>query len=134
MSRWTRSNGACEKVPTIVLSQVDSSSNGDNTVSISLQLTRNLQRRFDRGIDDPTPSGGIHIAHYTRSRCSVEMASASSQSRTSSGGGSSLFPRTKEGRGPRDEELEEELMFDIDADLVALDGARPGPGPGAQRR
>ena len=58
----------------------------------------------------------------------MEMASASPQSRTASRGNSSQFPRTEEGGGPGNEELEEELMFDIDANLVALDGARPSLG------
>ena len=77
MSRWTRSNSARRKAPAIVSYRVDSSSSGNDIVSISLQVTWNLQRRFDRGSDDPMSSGGIHIAHYNRSRCSMEMASAS---------------------------------------------------------
>ena len=57
--------------------------------------------------------------------------SASSQSYIGLGGDSSQFPRTEEGGGPRGKELDDELMFDIDADLEADD--RAGPGPGALR-
>ena len=44
----------------------------------------------------------------------------------------SQLPQTEDGGGLEGDELEEELMFDVDADLVALDRARLGPG--AQRR
>ena len=53
----------------------------------------------------------------------METASASSQSCIGLGGGFLHFPRIEEGGGPRCEELEEELMFDVDANLVAFDGA-----------
>ena len=72
------------------------------------------------------PFGGIHIAHHTRIRCSVETASASSQSCISSGGGYSKFPWTEEGRGPRGNKLGDELMFDVDADLDVDDTVKPG--------
>ena len=64
-------------------------------------------------------------AHCTRSRCSVETASASSQSCIGSGGGYSKFPWIEEGRGPRGSKLGDELMFDVDADLDADDTAGP---------
>ena len=53
----------------------------------------------------------------------METTNASSQSHTSSGGGSSQFPWTKEGGDLGGMELEDELMFDLDADLVADDMA-----------
>ena len=89
---------------------------------------QNLQRRFDRKGDDITPHGGIYIAHHTRCRCSVETASASSQSHTNSRGDSSQFPWTKEGGDPGGVDLEDELMFDLDADLEADDMAGQGTG------
>ena len=105
MSHRMRSSGSHGKAPTIVLSQANSSSSDDDTVLASLQVTRTLQRRFDRGGDDLEPFGGIHIAHRTRSRCSMKMASVSSQSCTSLGSGSSQFPRTEEGGDLEGEEL-----------------------------
>lgn len=68
----------------------------------------------------------IHISHYTRSQCSVETASASSQSCTSLGGGFSQFPWIKDGRGPGGKELEVKLMFVVDVDLAVLDKVGPG--------
>ena len=65
--------------------------------------------------------GGIHIAHCTRSRCSMKTTSASSQSCASSKGYSSQFPQIEEGGGPGGEELDDELMFDIDVNLDAND-------------
>ena len=54
----------------------------------------------------------------------METGNALSQSRTSSGGGSSQFPRTEEGGG-----LEcEELMFDVNTNLVTDDRVGLGPG------
>ena len=76
------------------------------------------------------PYGGIHIPHRTSSQCSVETVGASSQSRTGSRGGSSQFPQTEEKGGPEGKELEKKLVFDVDADVAALD--RAGPSPGAQ--
>ena len=58
----------------------------------------------------------------------METTSASSQSYDGSGGNSSKFPWTKEGGGPRGEELDDELIFDMDADLEGNDRAEPGPG------
>ena len=65
------------------------------------------------------PPGGIHIAYRTRSRCSTETTSASSQSCTSLRGGYSQFPWAEEGGGLRGNKLRDELMFDVDADLEA---------------
>lgn len=48
-----------------------------------------------------------------------------SYSCTSSGGGSSQFPQTEEGKGLRGEELDDDLMFDIDANLEADDRVEP---------
>ena len=93
-----------------------------------MQVVQSLQRRFDRKGDDIAPHGGIHIAHHTRCRCSAETASASSQSHTSSRGDSSQFPWTKEGGDPGGMELEDELMFDLDADLEANDMVGQGTG------
>ena len=62
----------------------------------------------------------------------MEIASALSHSRTSSGGSTSQFPQTKKGGDLGGDELDDELMFDIDADLEADDKAKPGPG--ASRR
>ena len=76
------------------------------------------------------PYGGIHIPHRTSSQCSVETVGASSQSCTGSRGGSSQFPQTEEKGGPEGKELEKKLVFDVDADVAALD--RVGPSPGAQ--
>ena len=53
----------------------------------------------------------------------MEIANASSQSHTSLGGSSSQFPWTKEGGDLGGVELKDELMFDLDADLVADDMA-----------
>ena len=131
MSWRMRSRGARRKALTIVLSRANLSNSDDNTISVSLQVMQTLQRCFDRGGDDLTPFRGIHIAHRTSSQCSIEMANAMSQSCTCSGRGSSQLPQTEEGGGLEGDELEEELMFDVDADLVALDRARLGPG--AQR-
>lgn len=61
----------------------------------------------------------------------MEVASASSQSRTFLRGGSSQFPQTEEGGGLGGVELEDELMFDLymilEADYMA------GRGPGTPR-
>ena len=58
----------------------------------------------------------------------METASASSQSLTGSGRGSSQFPWKEVGEGPGVDELEDELMFDLDVDLEANDRARLGLG------
>ena len=76
------------------------------------------------------PYGGIHIPHRTSSQCSVETVGASSQFRTGSGGDSLQFPQTEERGGPEGKKLEKKLVFDVDADVAALD--RAGPSPGAQ--
>ena len=70
----------------------------------------------------------MHIAPRTRSRFSVETTSASSQSLSGFGGGSSQFPRIEEVRGLGGDELEDELVFDIDVDLEADDVAGPSLG------
>lgn len=61
----------------------------------------------------------MHIAHYTRSQLLVETTSASSQSCSGSGRGSSQFPHIDEGGGLGGDELKDELMFDKDADAEA---------------
>ena len=55
-------------------------------------------------------------------------ASALSQSYTCSGGDSLQLPQTEEGGDLEGNKLEEELMFVVDADLVAFDRARLGLG------
>lgn len=50
------------------------------------------------------------------------------QSCTRLRGGSSQFPWTNEGGGPGGVELEDDLMFDLDADLEADYMVRQGPG------
>ena len=123
-----RSSGNRGKAPAIVPSRVDSSSSDNDTILASVQVTQTLQRHFNRGGDDTAPVGGIHKAHRTKSRCSVETSNASSQSCTSLGGGSSQFLQIDEGGGPRGAELEDELIFDLDMDLEANDMARQIPG------
>lgn len=88
MSRQMRSSDARGKAPAIVPSLANSSSSDDDIVSASLQVVRPFQRRFDRGGDDLTPYEGVHIAYRTRSQCSVQTTSASSQFCTGSGGSS----------------------------------------------
>lgn len=63
----------------------------------------------------------------------METASASSQPHTGSEGGSLQFPRTEEGEGPGGEELDDELMFDVDADLEADDRNERSPGASRHR-
>ena len=61
------------------------------------------------------------------------MANAMSQSCTCLGRGSSQLLQTEEGGSLEGDELEEELMFDVDANLLALDKARLGPSAQMRR-
>ena len=70
----------------------------------------------------------MHITHCTRSQFLVEMTSTSSQFRNGSSGDSSQFPHTKEEGGPGGDELEDELMFDVDANLEVDNVARLSNG------
>ena len=58
----------------------------------------------------------------------MATTSSSSQYRIGSGRGSSLFPHTKEGGGPKGDELEDELMFDVDVYLQSDDANELSPG------
>ncbi|KAK7835606.1 hypothetical protein CFP56_023322 [Quercus suber] len=114
MSRRARSSGN------------HSPSSDNDTILASVQVAQTLQQHFDQGGDDTAPTRGIHIAHHTKSQCSVETTNASSQSHIGSGGGSSKFPQIEKGGGLGGAELDDELIFDLDIDLEANDMARQG--------
>ena len=78
MSRQQKSSGDRGKAPTLASPWGDLSSSDVDTILANEQVARTLWRCFDRGGDDIVPSGGMHIAHRTRSQCLVKMANASS--------------------------------------------------------